>query len=130
MALKNYAVVENGKVVNVVLFDPEPKENWVQSDRAKIGDDYDGKEFTTPPVEISVPEMVTALQGLLALDQAGLSKAYESWASDPTRTFAEKAFIHKAQNWRYDDDVLNAGCKELGISEDQKKQLFILAASL
>jgi len=87
-------------------------------------------EFETELQSIKIPEVVTALQGLLAIDQAGLSKAYESWASDPARTFTEKAFIHKAQNWRYDDDVLNAGCAELGISEDQKKQLFILAASL
>lgn len=80
--------------------------------------------------EAEYPKEVTALQGLLAVDQAGLSAAYDSWANNPSRTFAEKAFINKAQTWRYDDAVLSAGCAALGITEEQKKQLFRLASTL
>lgn len=76
------------------------------------------------------PQEVTALQGLLAISQSGLANAYEAWAADPARTFAEKAFISRAMTWRYDDPILSAGCVTLGISDEQKKQLFILAASL
>ena len=47
-----YAIVDNGKVVNVI----EAPEGWsdpgrrslVQSDTASKGDDYDGVTFTTP----------------------------------------------------------------------------------
>jgi len=38
-----------------------------------------------------VPAQVTALQALLAINAAGLASAYESWANNQSRTFAEKA---------------------------------------
>ena len=127
----NAAIIQNGVVVNIAVADPDyaAKQGWVISETAKIGDTYDGVVFTSP-VSDDFPKTVTALQGMLAIDKAGLSPAYDSWASNPSRTFAEKDFINKALYWRYDDDVLNAGCQALGITEAQKKQLFILAASL
>jgi len=45
-------------------------------------------EFENEFQTVKIPEMVTALQGLLAIDQAGLSTAYEAWASNPQRTFS------------------------------------------
>jgi len=80
----------------------------------------------TPQVP-QVPQAVPALEALLALDAAGLSDAYEAWANDPARTFAERAFINKAQNWRRDDPTLNAAGDALGLTEEQKDQLFIAA---
>lgn len=78
----------------------------------------------------AVPQSVTALNGLLAIDQAGLSSAYEAWVNDPARTFAERAFINKAQNWRRDDATLGAAAVSLGLSSEQVDALFILAATL
>jgi len=75
-------------------------------------------------------DSISALQGLLAIDQAGLSAAYEAWASDPARTFAERAFINKAQAWRRDDPTLNAAAATLGLSGEQVDALFALAATL
>ena len=72
-----------------------------------------------------VPEAVPALEALLALDAAGLSDAYETWATDPARTFAERAFINKAQNWRRDDPTLQAAAEALELSSEQVDQLFI-----
>lgn len=43
-----FAVIENGRVVNVAEADSEPPQNWVQSDTANIGDEYDGFLFTNP----------------------------------------------------------------------------------
>lgn len=122
-----YAIIENGKVVNVVVSDSALSDNWVQSDTAAIGQLYDG-EFHDPPIPI--PQEVTALQGLLAIDGAGLSSAYDSWANDPSRTFAEKAFISKAQTWRRDDPVLLAGATELGLDSIAIDGLFVAAAKL
>lgn len=45
---QKYAVIKDGIVSNVIMFDPEPKENWVRSDDAAIGDLWDGKQFTRP----------------------------------------------------------------------------------
>lgn len=67
---QNYAVIENGQVVNVVVFDPEPKapENWVRSDEAKIGDSWDGKVFSSPPIVEQprpAPDKIDLLLGAL-----------------------------------------------------------------
>ena len=102
----------------------------VQKERDSTLEEDAQREIDIQAAANAFPKVVTALQGLLALDQSGMAEAYDSWASNPSRTFAEKAFINKALYWRYDDDVLNAGCQALGITEAQKKQLFILAATL
>lgn len=48
MALKNYAIIENGIVVNIAAWDANMADEWVQSDTASIGDSWDGKVFTKP----------------------------------------------------------------------------------
>ena len=80
--------------------------------------------------ENPVPQEVDALQGLKAIDAAGLSAAYEAWANDPKRKFLEKAFINRARTWRRDDPVLAAGATALGLTSEQLDQLFVLAATL
>lgn len=77
-----------------------------------------------------IPDSVTALQALLALDQAGLSGAYETWSQDPGRTFSQRAFIEKAQHWRRDDPTLAAAALDLGLSEEQLDQLFVAASQI
>lgn len=84
--------------------------------------------YVPPPVP-PVTE-VAALQGLLAIDHAGLSVEYTVWSNSPLRTFAQKAFINKAQTWRRDDPTLNAAATELGLSEGQLDALFTLASNL
>lgn len=77
------------------------------------------------------PATITALQGLLAIGQnPALAAAYESWANDPARTFAQRAFINKAQTWRRDDATLAAAATEFGLSGEQVDGLFALAATL
>jgi hypothetical protein len=80
--------------------------------------------------ENPVPQEVDALQGLKAIDAAGLSAAYETWANDPKRKFLEKAFINRARTWRRDDPVLAAGAAAQGLTSEQLAQLFVLAATL
>ena len=92
---------------------------------------YFAGEIQRPVIpENPVPQEVDALQGLKAIDAAGLSAAYETWANDPKRKFLEKAFINRAQTWRRDDPVLAAGAAALGLTGEQLDQLFVLAATL
>lgn len=84
-------------------------------------------DLTLPP---PVPQQVTALQGLLAIDAAGLSDAYEAWAASPDRTFAQKAFISRAQVWRRDDPVLQAAATAFGLTDENIDQLFATASEL
>ena len=80
--------------------------------------------------KITVPQSITALQGLLAIDVAGLSVAYEVWANDVARTFAEKAFINRAQIWKRDDTTLLSAATIFGLTDLQLDELFILGATL
>jgi hypothetical protein len=82
------------------------------------------------PLPNPVPQRVTALQGLLAIDAAGLSTDYQVWATDVDRTFAEKAFIDKALHWNRDDPVLLSGAAAIGLTAEQVDQLFIAASAL
>ena len=130
------AVIVNGVVENVIEADVGfkiPGRQLVASELARIGDSYDAStgEFVSPPSPPpQVPDSVPALDALLALDAAGLSADYEAWANDPSRTFAERAFINKAQNWRRDDPTLQAAAEALELSSEQVDQLFIAADQL
>lgn len=81
-------------------------------------------------IQVLVPQSVSALQGLLAVDQAGMAAAYAAWAGDPARTFAERAFIDKAQTWKRDDPTLMAAAAAFGLTSEQIDSLFVLAASI
>lgn len=122
----------------------------IQNDRiaATATDEYEGQDAWLPePADfdilrladyrvidgqliIPVPEAVLPLQGLLAIDLAGMSGAYEAWANDPARTFAERAFIQRAQVWRRDDPLLKGATVALGMTDAQVDDLFRLAATL
>jgi hypothetical protein len=51
---KNFAIIENGKVVNIAISETALEPNWVQSDVATIGDDYINGQFVTPAPDTSV----------------------------------------------------------------------------
>lgn len=60
-----YAIIENGKVVNIAEAAFPIAGNWVQSDAAAIGDDYDEQtgEFSRPEAQVvAEPRILTRLQ--------------------------------------------------------------------
>jgi hypothetical protein len=60
--IQNYAIVENGVVVNVAVSESALFPNWIQSDVAQIGWTYDGSSFTPPtPVPVVLPPIITRL---------------------------------------------------------------------
>jgi hypothetical protein len=81
------------------------------------------------PVPNPIPQRVTALQGLLAIDEAGLSAEYQAWAQSASREFAERAYIDKALHWNRNDPVLIAGATALGLTAEQLDTLFVSAAA-
>ena len=82
-----------------------------------------------PPAN-PVPQEVTVLQAMKALDAAGMSGVYEAWANDPKRTFLERAFINRATHWVRTDPVLLSGATAIGIGDAQLDDLFRLADTL
>lgn len=60
--IKNYAIIENGVVVNVAVSESALLPNWVQSDVAQIGWTYDGSVFHPPaPAPDTRPPIITRL---------------------------------------------------------------------
>lgn len=106
------------------LFIEVPEEveaGWIVDDEGK---------WSAPPVVVIVPQEITPLQGLLALDKFGFSAAFEAWESDPARTFAERAFIARAQTWRRNDPTLLAAASAFNLTPKQLDTLFIEGAQL
>lgn len=126
------AQILGGRVVNVVVVENlEALPDLVElQDGFGLGDTYAAGVFSKPAPAVVVPQSITALQGLLALDAAGLSTPYEEWANAPERTFAQRAFIGKAMTWRRDDPTLLAAAVDFGLSAGQVDELFVLAATL
>jgi hypothetical protein len=60
--IKNYAIVENGVVVNVAVSESALAPNWIQSDVAQIGWTYNGSTFSPPaPAPDTRPPIITRL---------------------------------------------------------------------
>lgn len=78
----------------------------------------------------SVPQIIEPLQGLLAIEAAGLAEAYDAWSKSEDRSFSERAFIEKAKVWRRDDPILTEAAKNvLGLVDAEIDALFIDAAT-
>jgi len=134
-----YAYIVNDTAVDVVRVDPagifsqEYASLFVQvPDEVEIMWSRNGAgEWLAPaPSGPVVPDAVEPLQGLLAIDAFGMADAYETWATSTDRTFAERAFINRAQTWRRNDPILQGASTALGLTSEQLDALFIKAATL
>lgn len=102
----------------------------IEGDDAQAVAEWVADYVPPPPAPVQVPQEVSALQGLLAIDAAGLAEVYEAWAHSPDRTFAQKAFINKAQTWKRSDPTLSAAAADIGLTEANLDALFTAASSL
>ena len=104
--------------------------------RAVLGqpEEYEpGKWRETWTIEAApVPEEVSALQGMRAINAGGLVAGFLAWKAtlDPVNDFETIAFFEKAPTWRRDNPYLIQGATALGLTSEQIDQLFILAATL
>jgi len=86
--VKTYAIVKEGRVVNVALSDKPLSDEWVVSDKAAIGDEYAGGKFVKPaePVKESSGKVekkdridalidILVFNGALSVDDAETLKA-------------------------------------------------------
>lgn len=133
-----YAYIKNMIAADVVrvdpfgIFHPEYAAMFVEvPNEVEAGwvIDVNGN-WSAPPVIVTVPQEISPLQGLLTLDKFGLSTAYEAWSTDPSRTFAERTFINRAQTWRRNDPTLLAAAEAFNLTSAQLDELFIEGSKL
>lgn len=133
----NYAIVENGTVINVALSDEPIASNWIQSDIAKIGDNYDPETgvFTTLSYEElpePVPQKLTARQARLALHSIGkLADVPAAIAAlpEPQKTNAEIEWEYATYIER-NNPFVAVLASALQLTDEQIDQLFIEGAKL
>lgn len=147
--IKNYAIVENGIVVNVIIADDEfvalyQEQNptqlcveYVESDIndenvARIGEHYVDGKFVAPYVAPSVPTSITMRQARLALLQAGKLSAIDTALASLPSPQKEQAQIE----WEYGSEVerhngwIESLAPMLGMTEEEVDGLFVLGATL
>ena len=69
---------------------------------------------------------ITPLQGLLALNAAGLTGAFVAWKSslDPITDFDIIAYLDKASRWERDHEMFNKAATALGLTSEHVDMLF------
>lgn len=89
------------------------------------------RDLTPTELFDRIPKSVSALQGMRAIQAAGLVQAFLAWKAtlDPVDDFETLAFLDKAQNWVWDDPIIDDALARLGVTA-QKAALFTLANTL
>jgi hypothetical protein len=129
--MSKYAIIEDGKVVNIAKANEALADNWVQSDSAAIGDLYDGTSFTKPPAPPTpIPQTVSRFQARAALYQAGLLDQVETLMSDPATDMMAKLAWADAQEFKRTSPTIATMAAELGLSDTDLDDLFTQAAQI
>lgn len=107
--------------------------NEVRQPEPEMPEDPEAPQQPTEPGAPIVPHVVTKAQGKTALIQTGLWQAvadYVAAIEDETERMLAEVALHDAQDYRRYSPFLNAAADALGITEEQKDDLFILASSI
>jgi hypothetical protein len=128
-----FAIIENGKVVNLAVSDKALAANWQPCDESvKIGDAWTGKDFSRVSEPVKVPTVVSMRQARLALLNVGKLALVDAAIQNMTSPQREKAQIYweySIQVGRYSPMTLAIGTA-VGLTSAEIDSLFIEAALL
>lgn len=131
----NYAIVENGVVVNIAVADQALASNWIQSDTAAIGDLYSNGVFTKPPAPPApVPTEVSNAQAREALIRSGIPIASVNAALAAIADSVEREIA--VTQWEYrstirrDAELVTSMAGAMNLTSVQVDDMFRLAATL
>ena len=130
----NYAIIENGVVANIAASESALAANWIQSDTAKIGDNYADGVFITPPSPPpAVPETVTRRQAKQALAINGklslVQPAIDAIPDPAQRTLMQIEWDDSQEFQRSRASLIAIGTA-IGLDSAGIDGLFTLAATL
>ena len=132
-----YAIIESGKVVNIVEAETEfaAKQGWIDAVTGKIGDLWDGVKFTTPIPDpaIALREkretmVVTPWQISKALLAVGLLDDVEAAVAGADRV-VQLGWMRAQEFKRLDPLVVTLGAA-VGKSDTELDSIFELAMTL
>ena len=93
---------------------------------------YDEELGYQPEFEVikQVPEKISAVDGLLLLDESGLLDQVELYINSDQASRAEKIIYQRELNWYRNDALVTGLGTMLGLTDDQIDDLFIQASQL
>ncbi len=131
-----FAIVENGRVVNMAAASEEfgVGQGWVPAtEETRIGDAWDGVEFTPAAPVVAPPPSVSMAQARKALILAGLlpdvQAALES-IPDATQRALALADWEYATVVRRESPLVVSMAAALGLTAGQVNDLFVTASTL
>lgn len=135
--MMRYAIVEYGVVKNVADANEALEPNWVRSDEAQIGWQFDGTKFerpasSTPPPENDLADEIPMLNlQMILIDDGHLLTAQGIIAAmEGDDGLRAQALWDKAQNARRDNWLVNAMWPQLYASEAEFNAAWRRAAAL
>jgi hypothetical protein len=140
---KNYAIIKNGKVVNIAISESALDDNWIASEEAQIGWTYENGSFAPPvnqevlleltPEELLASErnrmIVSRFQAKEALRQAGLLETIDQFINSSENPVLRLAWSEAIEFRRNSPTILQIS-EELELTETQIDDLFRLAKTL
>jgi hypothetical protein len=133
--LMQYAIIDNGTVVNIAEATPEfaASQGWIDATGAIIGGTWDGETFTTPPLPPTpVPQSISMAKArALLITEEKLDEVIAALASLPgiEGKLARSEFEYAQTVDRYRPLTLSMQ-QVLGKTDAEIDDWFILAASL
>lgn len=146
--MANFALIENGTVANIAVVPDDQAHRgseymandlglgglWVEAGEAGIGWLYEDGQLVPPPEpepDPVIPQVVTRRQGRLALLEVGKLDDVEAAIAaieDPAERRAAE-IEYEADTWERSSAFLQAMWAQLGGTEAELDDLFVLAAS-
>lgn len=133
--MARFAIIDAGRVTNHAEADEDfaRSQGWIPAADSRIGDLWDGENFTPPPpAPPVVPSAVTMRQARLALLGAGLLDDVDAAINALPSPQKEAARIE----WEYSQEVqrhngfVSVLAPLLGLTEAQTDALFVQATTL
>lgn len=127
-----YMRIENNIAVNAEEWTETPDIDgvtYVASDTAHIGAtlNEDGT-FTNPTPQPVIPQVVSRMQALMALANAGLYDTVNNYMTGSTVPLVDKIYWSESSDFHRDHSALISMAGALGLTSDQLDQLFIAAS--
>lgn len=126
--MKYYKHSETGEVFAYET--PYEREQWGTPELVEMTPEEIEAHLNPPPPPPAVPEQVSRAQGKAALIIDGLWQQVLDYADaieDPVETSLAQVALHDTQFWRRDSPFLNGAADALGLTEEQRDELFIKA---
>lgn len=124
----NYAIIENGKIVNIAVSDTAIADNWIElQDGFSIGDNYTDGVFSKAEVVVEVPQTITPRQLRLQLLSVGLLDEVEALC---TTDRAMSIWFEYSLDFQRSHPMIETMAVQLGLTQDDMDNFFIEASKL